>query len=59
MFDDLYEHRRGAKDRSITESGYFDHNPVNNSSFAGLLLQEGESQLLYSKSAERDKVALE
>ena len=59
LFDSLYEHRRAAKDRSVTESLYFDRNPMNNSSFHNLLIGEGESQLLYSKSAERDKIALE
>ena len=58
-FDSLYEHRRAAKDRSVTESLYFDRNPMNNSSFHNLLIGEGESQLLYSKSSERDKIALE
>ncbi len=60
VFDSLYEHRRAAKDRStVEESMYFDRNPMNNSSFHGLIIGEGESQLLYSKSSERDKVALE
>ena len=61
-FETIYEHRKGAKDRSIaslTSSAYFAQNPMNDSSFQGLIIGSGQSQLLYSKSSERDKAALE
>ena len=56
IFDDIYEHRRGAKDRSVYASVAENH-PRNHSSFLGL--EDGESELLYSKTSERDRANLE
>lgn len=56
IFDSIYEHRRGAKDRSVNNT-VAETSPLNNSSFLGL--ENGESELLYSKSSERDRAALE
>lgn len=57
-FQDIYEHRSTAKQQSQA-SIFFETNPLNNSSFSGLLLGPGQSQLLYSKSSERDRAVLE
>ena len=54
-FDAIYEHRNKAKDRSVTS--VTDANPLLNSSFLGL--DSGQSELLYSKSSERDRINLE
>lgn len=61
-FTSIYEHRRRAKDCTINNSEalmFPDKGPLNNSSFMDLLAEHGESQLLYSKSGERDRAALE
>ena len=61
-FTSIYEHRRRAKDCTINNSVALmlpDRGPLNNSSFMDLLAEHGESQLLYSKSGERDRAALE
>lgn len=61
-FNNIYEHRKVAKDRmaeSVSASLWFEKSPLNNSSFNELLVGAGESQLLYSKSSERDRAALE
>ena len=57
IFDSIYEHRRGAKDRSESKTFSESSSPLNNSSFFGL--EDGESELLYSKSSERDRAVLE
>ena len=44
---------------SHSQSILFEKHPINNSSFRDLLIQSGESQLLYSRSSERDTAALE
>ena len=55
------EHRRGAKDRSINNTAVLiqEKGPLNSSSFNDLVLAPGQSQLLYSKSGERDRTSLE
>ena len=61
-FNNIYEHRQVAKDRmasTVSTSLWFEKSPLNNSSFNELLVGAGESQLLYSKSSERDRAALE
>lgn len=63
-FNSIYEHRKGAKDRSINANSELlgfsnERGPMNNSSFQDLLVQPGESQLLFSRSGERDRANLE
>lgn len=61
-FTSIYEHRRRAKDCTINNSEalmFPEKGPLNNSSFMDLLAEHGESELLYSKSGERDRAALE
>lgn len=58
QMDQIYEHRRQAYDRSITNTiSFIENHPLNQSSF--LDMDEGTSTMLYSKSSERDKAALE
>ena len=54
-FNSIYEHRKGAKDRSINANSELtgfsnERGPMNNSSFQDLLVQPGESQLLFCES---------
>lgn len=44
---------------TVSPSLLFEKSPMNNSSFSELLVGPGQSQLLYSKSSERDRAALE
>lgn len=56
--DSIYEHRLLARERSILNTiSFLENHPLNQSSF--LDIDEGASVLLYSKSSERDRVALE
>lgn len=62
-FNDIYEHRKGAKERSMNTNSellvFPERSPMNCSSFVDLLVGPGESQLLYSRSGERDRSNLE
>ena len=62
-FNSIYEHRRGAKDRSVNANSellmFPSRGPMNSSSFQDLLVAPGESQLLFSRSGERDRANLE
>lgn len=55
--ESIFEHRLLAKDRSILNASSLFNHPLNQSSF--LDLDDGASEFLYSKSSERDRVALE
>ena len=58
-FEHTYEHRRNAKDRSYSAAVLDDQGPLNVSSFGELHDSSAHLELLYSKSTERDRNALQ
>lgn len=55
-FEKIFAHRHAAKESYINRS--YDDDPMNNSSFNNLDVDDDKAQLLYSKSSERDRKEL-